>query len=279
MKIAASFSMGRLAPKHDLNIHGSRAMSPNVTPNLIKNDVILVDHLRTHTGAYQSIDEYTDNKLQPYIDQYNAKQRRQNRCITTGYSEWHRSNGTLSQGKGELAYEAVLQYGTHEDLGGEYYNPHTAPERKAELRAQFERVYRDWVTDLQRDFPHMEVVYAVIHFSEVEGTPHCHVCLQPLADCTRGLAKQVSIGRALAQDGIERLETRAEAEEAGGFQLAGFYRHFHHVYQNPTLEKLGYTIKDPYLRMNNITYSGELDLSDTKTIDVPEDIICVSARK
>lgn len=28
--------------------------------------------------------------------------------------------------------------------------------------------------------------------------------------------------------------------------------------------------KYPYLRMNNITYSGELDLSDTKRIDVPE---------
>lgn len=55
MKIAASFSMGRLAPKHDLNIHGSRSMSPNVTPNLIKDDVILVDHLRTQTGAYKSI--------------------------------------------------------------------------------------------------------------------------------------------------------------------------------------------------------------------------------
>jgi len=27
----------------------------------------------------------------------------------------------------------------------------------------------------------------------------------------------------------------------------------------------------PYLRMNNITYGGELDLSDTKTIDVPDD--------
>ena len=29
--------------------------------------------------------------------------------------------------------------------------------------------------------------------------------------------------------------------------------------------------KYPYLRMNNITYSGELDLSDTKTIDLPEE--------
>lgn len=56
MKIAASFSMGRLAPKHDLNIDGSRAMSKNVTPNLIKDDVILVDHLHAQTGAYQSID-------------------------------------------------------------------------------------------------------------------------------------------------------------------------------------------------------------------------------
>lgn len=29
--------------------------------------------------------------------------------------------------------------------------------------------------------------------------------------------------------------------------------------------------KYPYLRMNNITYSGELDLSDIKTIDIPDD--------
>ena len=29
--------------------------------------------------------------------------------------------------------------------------------------------------------------------------------------------------------------------------------------------------KYPYLRMNNITYSGELDLTDTKTIDIPDE--------
>ena len=29
--------------------------------------------------------------------------------------------------------------------------------------------------------------------------------------------------------------------------------------------------KYPYLRMNNITYNGELDLSDTKTIDIPDE--------
>ena len=243
MKVAASMSVGRLAPKHSLDIDGIRAISPNVTPELIKDDVVIIDRLKRPDGSHMTIEEYTDQHFQPYIDQYNAKQRRKDRQIQTGYCEWHRSNGILSQGKGELAYEAVLQYGSHEDLGGEYYSPDTTPERKAQLRAEYEQVYRQWVADLERDFPHMTVLFAVGHFSEVEGTPHLHVCMQPQADCTRGLAKQVSIGRALAQGGIERLDSRAEAEQAGGYQLARFYQRFHHEYQNPSLQRLGYEIK------------------------------------
>ena len=243
MKVAASMSVGRLAPKHSLDIDGIRAISPNVTPSLIKDDVVIIDRLRRPDGSHMTIEEYTDQQFQPYIDQYNAKQRRKDRQIQTGYCEWHRSNGTLSQGKGELAYEAVLQYGSHDDLGGEYYSPDTTPERKAQLRAEFEGVYRQWVADLERDFPHMTLVFAVAHFSETEGTPHLHVCMQPQAACSRGLAKQVSIGRALAQDGIERLDSREEAKQAGGYQLARFYQRFHHEYQNPSLQRLGYEIK------------------------------------
>ena len=243
MKVAASMSVGRLAPKHSLDIDGIRAISPNVTPSLIKDDIVFIDRLRRPDGSHMTIEEYTDQQFQPYIDQYNAKQRRKDRQIQTGYCEWHRNNGTLSQGKGELAYEAVLQYGSHDDLGGEYYSPDTTLERKAQLRAEYEGVYRRWVADLERDFPHMTLVFAVAHFSETEGTPHLHVCVQPQADCSRGLAKQVSIGRALAQDGIERLDSREEAKQAGGYQLARFYQRFHHEYQNPSLQRLGYEIK------------------------------------
>ena len=256
MKVAASMSVGRLAPKHSLDIDGIRAISPNVTPELIKDDVVIVDRLKRPDGSHMTIEEYTDQTFQPYIDQYNAKQRRRDRQIQTGYCEWHRSNGTLSQGKGELAYEAVLQYGSHDDLGGEYYSPDTTPERKAQLRAEYEQVYRQWVADLERDFPHMTIVFAVGHFSEIEGTPHLHVCLQPQADCTRGLAKQVSIGRALAQDGIERLDSRAEAEQAGGYQLARFYQKFHHEYQNPSLQWLGYEIKEEQHGLRHMEKDG-----------------------
>lgn len=256
MKIAASMSVGRLAPKHSLNIDNIRVISKNVTPKLIKNDVILIDRLRGQDGKHLTIEEYTDQHFQPYIDQYNAKQRRKDRQIQVGYCEWHRGNGTLSQGKGELAYEAVLQYGTHEDIGGEYYAATTSQERKAELHAEFESVYHEWVEALQRDYPHLTILYAVIHFSETEGTPHLHVCFQPEADCTRGLAKQVSIGRALAQDGIERIDTRAEAEQAGGFQLSRFYKKFHHEYQNPTLQRLGYEIKEEIHGLKHMEKDG-----------------------
>ena len=256
MEVAASMSVGRLAPKHSLDIDGIRAISPNVTPSLIKDDVVIIDRLRRPDGSHMTIEEYTDQTFQPHIDQYNAKQRRKDRQIQTGYCEWHRNNGTLAQGKGELAYEAVLQYGSHDDLGGEYYSPDTTPERKAQLRAEYEGVYRRWVADLERDFPHMTIVFAVAHFSETEGTPHLHICLQPQADCSRGLSKQVSIGRALAQDGIERLDSRAEAEQAGGYQLARFYQRFHHEYQNPTLQRLGYEIKEEQHGLRHMEKDG-----------------------
>ena len=256
MQVAASMSVGRLAPKHSLNIDGIRAISKNVAPKLIRDDVVIIDRLRGQNGKHMTIEEYTDRHFQPYIDQYNLKQRRKDRQIQVGYCEWHRGNGVLSQGKGELAYEAVLQYGTHEDIGGEYYADTTSQERKAELQEEFISVYREWVEAIQRDYPHLTILYAVIHFSEVEGTPHLHVCFQPEADCTRGLAKQVSIGRALAQDGIERIDTRAEAEQAGGFQLALFYQKFHHEYQNPTLQRLGYEIKEEIHGLKHMEKDG-----------------------
>ena len=78
MKIAASMSVGRLAPKHSLNIDNIRAISKNVTPKLIKNDVILIDRLRSQDGKHLTIEEYTDQHFQPIIDQYNAKQVCQN---------------------------------------------------------------------------------------------------------------------------------------------------------------------------------------------------------
>lgn len=86
MKVATSMSVGRLAPKHTLNIDGIRKLSKNENSQLIKDNVVLRDNLHGRT-----IEEYTNDIFQPFIDAYNKKQRRKDRQIQTGYCEWHRS--------------------------------------------------------------------------------------------------------------------------------------------------------------------------------------------
>lgn len=168
MKVAASMSVGRLAPKHSLDIDGIRAISPNVTPSLIKDDVVIIDRLKRPDGSHMTIEEYTDQTFQPYIDQYNAKQRRKDRQIQTGYCEWHRSNGTLSQGKGELAYEAVLQYGTHEDIGGEYYAATTSQERNFFIQSRAsDRCGKDGLFGMFNPFDVVLVCLSVCCFVEL----------------------------------------------------------------------------------------------------------------
>ena len=56
MQIAASMSVGRLAPKHSLDIDGIRAISPNVTPSLIKDDVVIIDRLKRPDGSHMTIE-------------------------------------------------------------------------------------------------------------------------------------------------------------------------------------------------------------------------------
>ena len=105
------------------------------------------------------------------------------------------------------------------------------------------KVHREWQKELEKNFPHLKTLYYVVHFDEKNGTPHAHWCFTPCAEYDRGLSRQCSIGRALSQDGIERCKDAKEAMDKGGFQLARFFKKFHHEYQNPTLQRLGYSIK------------------------------------
>ena len=70
MKVAASMGVGRLAPKHSLDIDGIRAISPNVTPELIKDDVVIIDRLRRPDGSHMIPSE----KKLPYVLGNGAKQ-------------------------------------------------------------------------------------------------------------------------------------------------------------------------------------------------------------
>lgn len=215
IEVACSCSVGREAEYHSLNMDNMRSQARNVDQSLIRDNVILEDRLKG-----RSIEKYTNDTFQPVIDEYNERQKRKDRRIDVPYTEWHRNNGTLSQGKGKIAYECVLQVGEHDTIGRQYYE--ADGKKREQMKAWFTSFYKKQLDAFQADYPHLKVLYAAIHFDEPNGTPHMHLCFQPEAECTRGLPRQVSVGRALSQDGIERLEKRADAKQEG-FQLTRLY--------------------------------------------------------
>lgn len=240
IKIGASFSSGALARVHTLRIG---RVPENVTKELIKDNVVLIDNLHGRT-----IEQFTNDEMQPHIDAYNKKQKQKCRRIKEPYTEWHKENGQLMQHVKDkddvkFAYETVICYGNHEDMWHEYFNPDTSMERKQEMHGEAVKYYKEAVDEFMEKYPHLKVLYAVIHADEANGSIHCHLCFQPQAEYDKGLARKVCIGRALSQDGIARLDERKDAN-LEGYQLTRLYKEFRHQVLNRKLEELGYEIME-----------------------------------
>lgn len=230
MEIGCSFSTGKEAYAHDVR----KTIKGNVTTELIKDNVILRDVLQG-----QSVDKYIDNLLQPDIDAYNEKQKQKCRRIETGYCEWHRNNKTLKKSK--LVYEAVAQFGEHENLGKKYYESQGA--EREQLQKYYTEQYTKVLEDFEKNYPHLKVLWCVVHMDEERGTPHMHLAFTPIGEFEKqGLAHKVSIGRALEQDGIQRVKDRKEAKVTGGYQLTKLYRAVRQSMEQDLIRQ-GYTIK------------------------------------
>ena len=239
-EIGCSFSTGHISPKHNFR---TGVIPNNVDKNRIKDNVVLIDNLKGRT-----IEDFTNDEMKPYIQKYNEKQKRMDRKIFVPYTKWHLDNGTLTQNAKnkedvKFCYEAVLCYGSHEDLWNEYFDENTSDDRKKEMYNEAVNYYRETVNEFQEKYPHLKVIYAVIHADEPNGSIHCHLCFQPRAEYTRGLSCKVCIGRALSQDGFERCENRADGKEEG-FQLSRMYKDFRQNVLNRQAIVLGYTIKE-----------------------------------
>ena len=63
-EIAVGFSTGKIAPKHDFRMG---EIPQNINKSRIKDNVLLVDNLKGRT-----IEEFTNDEMQIYIDEYNG---------------------------------------------------------------------------------------------------------------------------------------------------------------------------------------------------------------
>jgi hypothetical protein len=99
MEMSASFSVGAVAYRHDIR---EGELPKNVDPSLTKYNITFVDKLQG-----RSVEQYTNERMQGAVDEYNAKQKRADRKVKN-YVDWHRKNGPRNRETSErtpLMYE------------------------------------------------------------------------------------------------------------------------------------------------------------------------------
>ena len=146
-----------------------------------------VDPTRTHLNieyCYTPIEEAYHQLFDAALAEFNAKQKRKDRCIENYYEK-------IRDGKQEKTfYEVIFQVGNKDDMGAAGENAELA-------KSILDKFYRSF---LERN-PQLHVYSAHLHMDE--ATPHLHIDFIPFTTGSkRGLSTRVSLKQALADQGI-----------------------------------------------------------------------------
>ena len=146
-----------------------------------------VDQTRTRLNVeycYTPIEEAYHQLFDAALSEFNAKQKRKDRCIENYYEK-------IRDGKQEKTfYEVIFQVGNKDDMGAAGENAELA-------KTILDKFYRSF---LERN-PQLHVYSAHLHMDE--ATPHLHIDFIPFTTGSkRGLSTRVSLKQALADQGI-----------------------------------------------------------------------------
>ena len=147
-----------------------------------------VDPTRTHLNVeycYTPIEEAYHQLFDAALAEFNAKQKRKDRCIENYYEK-------IRDGKQEKPfYEVIFQVGNKDDMG-------TAGENAELAKTILDKFYRSF---FERN-PQLHVYSAHLHMDE--ATPHLHIDFIPFTTGSkRGLSTRVSLKQALAAQGFK----------------------------------------------------------------------------
>ena len=165
--------------------HNNRAFhTKNTDPARTKNNIVF---------AREPIGTAYDKLFAEAVERYNAKQKRSDRKIKSGYFEYQfrqpvTETKLTSPDKRKSFYEYLIQLGTMEDTGVGT----EAAEKATACLCEYMRGFSE------RN-PNFYVFNAVIHLDE--KTPHLHIDYVPVGHYKRGVDTQNGIAQALKEMG------------------------------------------------------------------------------
>lgn len=180
---------GRTSIKHNNREHETFEKYANTTLDLSRSDqnVIL---------AKKPIEQVYQEEFEPSLKKYNAKQKREDRKIENYLSHVRKLDNHADQ------YELIVQLGSMED-----YWDKDRKERKEKLWKWSKEQLEEWFKGFKERNSNMVPYNAVIHMDE--QTPHLHLNVVPIGSgYKRGLEKQVSMTKALKEQGFDDKDTR-----------------------------------------------------------------------
>lgn len=157
--------------------HNNREFyATNVNQDRTKDNIILCKQ-----DIHKAYHELFDKPL----SEYNAKQKRKDRCISDYYEHIRLSK------QEKLFYEVIFQIGDMKDTAV-----------GTEDGEQAAKILQEFYEKLQTNNPHIHIFNAVIHMDE--ATPHLHIDFIPVAtESKRGLSTRNSLSKALEQQGFK----------------------------------------------------------------------------
>ncbi len=157
--------------------HNNREFyAANVNQDRTKDNIIL---------CKQDIHEAYHKLFDKPLSEYNAKQKRKDRCISDYYEHIRLSK------QEKLFYEVIFQIGDMKDTAV-----------GTEDGEQAANILQEFYEKLQANNPHIHIFNAVIHMDE--ATPHLHIDFIPIAtESKRGLSTRNSLSKALEQQGFK----------------------------------------------------------------------------
>lgn len=151
-----------------------------------------IDDSRSDENKYlvqENLRELYKREFGEALENYNAKQKRNDRKIDNYYNHIEKSKKT------SLQQEMIIQIGDKDDFSS-----------KEEFTVANE-ILEEWFNEFQKRNPNLKVYNAVIHNDE--ASPHLHLNFVPIASgYKRGLEKQVSFDKAIKQQDATLDKTR-----------------------------------------------------------------------
>lgn len=163
--------------------HNNRDFKPkNVDSGRTKNNVTFIK---------EPIGKAYEKLFGAAVERYNAKQKRSDRKIKSGYYEYQfnhavSNNVITSPDKRKSFYEDVVQIGTKDNTG--------IGTLDGEIAA---RCLTEYISGFQARNPNFHVFNAVLHMDE--ATPHLHIDYIPVGHYKRGVDTQNGIAQALKE--------------------------------------------------------------------------------